>query len=162
MQTSDYVPRWNDGTRYGTPHAVWGPLQSIPINMPTNTVTFPVNEVLGFSASAKQMLTNYKPQMVAAGVDPTALITKLGTEHDTLAVENDKQEGLKTQLRDQTTVVETAKGKAYNDGSNACDMVITAFGRNSQQAQEATNLRKSVRPDTRQAAAKANKAKTTP
>jgi hypothetical protein len=108
------------------------------------------------------MLTNYKTQMVTAGVDPTNLITKLGTEHDDLAVENDKQESLKTQLRNQTAVVDAAKTLAYNDGSNACDMVITAFGRSSEQAQEAINLRKSVRPDTRQAAAKANKAKTTP
>ena len=129
--------------------------------MAITNVTFPVNEVLGFSASAKQMLTNYKTQMVAAGVDPTALITKLGTEHDSLTVENDKQEGFKTQLRNQTAVVDAAKSLAYADGSNACDMVITAFGRNSEQAQEAINLRKSVRPDTRQTAAKAAKAKTT-
>jgi uncharacterized protein (DUF1501 family) len=128
--------------------------------MDNNHVTYPVNEVLGFSVSAKQMLTNYKTQMVAAGVDPTNLITRLGTGHDTLAVENDKQENLKTQLRDQTTVVDAAKADAYADSSNACDMVITAFGRNSQQAQEAMNLRKSVRPDTRKSATPATKTTT--
>ena len=130
--------------------------------MAETKTTYPVNEVLGFSAGVKQMLTNYKTQMVAAGIDPTNLITRLGTDHDSLAVENDKQENLKTQEREQTKVVEAANTTAYTDGSNGCDMVITAFGRNSEQAQEAINLRKSVRPDTRAAAAKANKAKTTP
>jgi uncharacterized protein (DUF1501 family) len=125
-------------------------------------VSYPVNEVLGFGAGTRQMLTKYKTQMIAAGVDPTALITKLGTGGDTLSVENDKQEGLKTQLRDQTAVVNTANGSLYDDGSRGCDMVITAFGRGSEQEQEAINLRKSVRPDTRAATAKANKAKTTP
>jgi hypothetical protein len=130
--------------------------------MANTPVTFPVNEVLGFSSSAKQMLTNYKTQMTAAGVDPTVLITKLGTDHDSLVVENDKQEGLKTQLRDQTAVVEGVKADAYAEASNACDMVIAAFGKNSEQAAEATKLRKSVRPPTSSAAAKAAKAKTTP
>jgi hypothetical protein len=100
--------------------------------------------------------------MVAAGVDPTALIAKLGTDTDSLSQVNDKQEGLKTQEREQTTVVEGVKTTTYNDGSKACDMVITAFGRNSEEAQEAINLRKSVRPVSRSAAAKAAKAKTTP
>lgn len=159
---SDFVPRWNDGTRWNAPHAVWGPAKPPAQTMANTPVTFPVNEVLGFSASAKQMLTNYKTLMIAAGVDPTTLITKLGTEHDSLTVENDKQEGLKTQLRDQTIVVETAKADAYADGSKACDMVITAFGRNSSQAQEAVNLRKSVRPDTRSTASKTPKTKPTP
>jgi hypothetical protein len=127
--------------------------------MENTTVTFPVNEVLGFSVSAKQMLTNYKTQMVAAGVDPTNLITRLGTGHDSLALENDKQESLKTQLRDQTSTVDRAKADAYADSSKACDMIISAFGRISEQAQEATNLRKSVRPDTRKAANSAAKTK---
>lgn len=127
--------------------------------MDNTPVTFPVNEVLGFSASAKQMLTNYKTLMIAAGVDPTNLIGKLGTEHDSLTVENDKQEALKTQLRDQTAVVDRVKADVYADSSNACDMVITAFGRNSEQAREAVKLRKSVRPATRSSAAKAAKTK---
>lgn len=145
--------------RWGTPGARWGGTMEevmAAINqknrpMAAKNVTFPVNEVLGMCAGAQQMLTDYKTDMTAAGVDPTALITKLGTDHDTLAVENDKQENLKTQERAQTAVVENVKGQAYADASNACDMVIAAFGKTSPQAREAMNLRKSVRPDTRQA-----------
>jgi hypothetical protein len=95
------------------------------------------------------MLTKYKTQMIAAKVDPTDLIAKLDPEAKTLSAANDVQEGLKTQLKDQTQVVNAAALAAYTDCSNACDMVITAFGRGSSQAQEATNLRKNVRPSTR-------------
>jgi hypothetical protein len=157
---SDFVPRWNDGTKWNAPHAVWGPAKPPLKKMENTPVTYPVNEVLGLAASAKQMLTNYKTQMIAAKVDPTDLIALLGTDHDSLTVENDKQEGLKTQLRDQTTTVETVKADTYADASKACDMVITAFGRNSEQAQEAVNLRKSVRPSPHKTATAA--AKTTP
>jgi hypothetical protein len=109
-------------------------------------VTYPVNEVLGFSANVKQMLTTYSAQMIAAKVAPTDLIAKLGPDQTTLTEENNTQEGLKTQLRDQTPVVHAANTKAYNDASQGCDMVITAFGKRSAQAQEAINLRKAVRP----------------
>jgi hypothetical protein len=156
------VPKWNDGSRWGQKGLVWGPVKSVPVIVNDPTVTYPVNEVIGFGSGTKQMLTKYQTQMVAAGVDPTALIAKLGTDTDSLSQENDKQEGLKTQEREQTTVVEGVKTTTYNDGSKACDMVITAFGRNSEEAQEAINLRKSVRPVSRSAAAKAAKAKTTP
>jgi hypothetical protein len=122
-----------------------------PPRMAETKTTYPVNEVLGFASSAKDMLTTYKTQMTAAGVDPTALITKLGTDHTDLSAKNNVQEGFKTQLRDQTKLVEAANSLTYADCSRACDMIITAFGRNSEQAQEATNLRKSIRPVTRKA-----------
>ena len=47
---------------------------------------------------------------------------------------------------DGLTTVNAAAATAYGDASKGCDMVITAFGRGSAQAQEATNLRKGVRP----------------
>ena len=115
--------------------------------MATRTTTYPVNEVLGFCDGTKQMLETYKPDMIAAGVDPTALIAQLGPLHTTLNTENIKQEGIKTELRTQTEVVEAAKGDAYTTASRGIDMVISAFGRTSQQAKEAVALRKSVRPE---------------
>jgi hypothetical protein len=57
--------------------------------------------------------------------------------------------GVTLTLKDQTIVVDAANVAAYTDCSNACDMVITAFGRGSSQAQEAINLRKGVRPSPR-------------
>jgi hypothetical protein len=114
--------------------------------MNTSKVTYPANEVVGFCGSAGAMLTKYKGQMIAAKIDPTDLIAQLDPEAKAITAANDVQEGIKTQLKDATTAVNAAVATAYGDCSNACDMVITAFGRGSSQAQEATNLRKSVRP----------------
>jgi hypothetical protein len=54
--------------------------------------------------------------------------------------------------------VEASCDKAYSYASYVLDQVISAFGRNSEQAQEATNLRKKLHPAKTSAAAKAAKA----
>jgi hypothetical protein len=125
-------------------------------------VSFSVEEVLGFCQGTTDMVKGYKTQMVAKGIDPTAQLTLLGTAQTSLSAENVVQEGLKTQLRDQTTVVEASRNKAYTAASNLCDQVVTAFGKTSEQAQEAVNLRKKLRPARSAAAAAkaAQKAKT--
>jgi hypothetical protein len=84
--------------------------------------------------------------MTAKGIDPTAMLAALEPAHTDLSAKNVVQEGLKTQLRDQTPVVEAARDKAYTIASNLCDQVITAFGKTSEQAKEAVNLRKKLRP----------------
>ncbi len=114
--------------------------------MSTSKVTYPANEVVGFCASTAAMLTKYKAQMITAKVDPTDIIAKLPVESKAVSDANDVQEGIKTQLKDATKAVNAAAATAYGDASKGCDMVITAFGRGSAQAQEATNLRKGVRP----------------
>ena len=114
--------------------------------MPETKVTYVVEDVLGFCQSVKAMASTYKTEMIAAGVDPTAALTQLDTAHSSLNAENAVQENLKTQLRNQTPVVESARNVAYGTASNVCDMVLTAFGRTSEQAKEATNLRKGLRP----------------
>ena len=106
--------------------------------------TYPVEAVLGFCKSTKAMVNTYKTAMTAAGVDPTAMLAVLDPAVTSLNTENATQESIKTQLRNQTPVVEAARDKAYSVASNLCDQVITAFGRTSEQAQEATNLRKKL------------------
>ncbi len=146
---STFVPKWNDGTKWNTPGAVWGPKKAPIKTMSTSKVTYPAHEVIGFCGTSAAMLTKYKTQMIAAKIDPTGLIAKLDPDSKAISAANDLQEGLKTQLREATIAVNDAVAAAYSDCSNACDMVITAFGRGSSQAQEATNLRKSVRPSPR-------------
>ena len=85
--------------------------------------------------------------MILKDEDPTIRIASLTSIADQLEVENAKQEKMKTDLRAQTALVESLKGKGYNVASGGCDKVIVAFGRGSQQAKEATNLRKSLRTD---------------
>jgi hypothetical protein len=143
---STFVPRWGDGTTWGAKNAVWGPAKAPAPKMSDKKVTYPVNEVVGFCATSAAMLTKYKTQMIAAKVDPTDLIAKLPVESKAMSDANDVQEGIKTQLKDATKAVNAAVATAYDDCSKACDMVITAFGRGSSQAQEAINLRKGVRP----------------
>ena len=111
-----------------------------------NTTSYPVNEVLGFGDGTKEMLTNLKTDMITKGVDPTALISLLGPGHADLTTQNIKQEGMKTALKVQTEITDTSKGSLYTLSSQGIDMIISAYGRTSQKAKEATALRKSVRP----------------
>lgn len=143
---STFVPRWGDGTTWGAKNAVWGPAKAPAPKMSDKKVTYPANEVVGFCASTAAMLTKYKTQMIAAKVDPTDLIAKLDPDGKAITAANDVQEGIKTQLKDATKAVNAVVATGYNDSSKGCDMVITAFGRGSSQAQEAINLRKGVRP----------------
>lgn len=159
---STFVPSWGDGTKWGAKNAVWGPKKAPVKTMNTSKVTYPVNEVVGFCAATGAMLTKYKAQMIAAKVDPTDLIARLPVKSQAMTDANDVQEGIKTQLKDATTDVQNTVSSAYSDCSNGCDMVITAFGRGSSQAQEATNLRKSVRPAAHHETTTPAPAKTTP
>lgn len=136
------------------PLAVWdGPyLWDEEININTNTtmadikVNYAVEDVLGFSNSTKDMVNTYKTQMIANGIDPTTGLTALDTAQTDLSAQNAVQENLKTQLRDQTVIVDAARDKDYTLASNLCDQIIAAFGKTSEQAQEATNLRKKLHP----------------
>lgn len=139
------------------PH-LWDEEINSNTTMPDSKVNYPVADVLGFAQSTQDMTTNYKTQMVAAGIDPTTTLAKLAAAQTDLSAQNDVQEKLKTQLREQTAVVEAARDKTYTLASNLCDQVISAFGRASERATEATNLRKKLHPKTLSAAAKAAKA----
>jgi hypothetical protein len=141
------TPNYDDPqVHYDDPQVHYDVSTPSPIKMSSKKTTYPVNEVLGFMSGSQQMLTTKKTEMIAKGVDPTALIASLGTKHTSLNNENITQESLKTQLRNQTTVVENEKADGYDLASRACDMIISAYGRTSEAAVEATNMRKSVRP----------------
>lgn len=143
--------RWDTpGLRWDDPRLHWdGFMPEVPTPMPQSKVTYAVEEVLGFCTSVKAMLNTYKTDMIAAGVDPTTLLAQVDTQLTDLNTKNAAQENLKTQLRDQTALTDTAKNTAYTTGSKGCDLLISAFGRTSAQAREATNLRKGLRPQSR-------------
>lgn len=138
---------WSKAWCWNAPGLGWNGLapETKPV-MPEIKVTYPVEEVLGFCQSVTAMVNTYKTEMIAAGVDPTAGLAALDPAVTTLNAQNAVQENIKTQLRNQTPVVEAARNEAYGKASNLCDLLISAFGRTSQQAKEATNLRKSLRP----------------
>jgi hypothetical protein len=144
-QPFTWSPQWSWNS--STPGLVWnGLIPATKTPMAETKVNYPVEEVLGFCQSTKAMVNTYKTEMIAAGVDPTAQLAKLDPSVTKLNAENAVQENIKTQLRNQTPVVEAARNDAYGIASNLCDMVLTAFGRTSEQAREAMRLRKSLRP----------------
>jgi hypothetical protein len=114
--------------------------------------TLPVTDAIGFAQRTKEMLVNYQADMVAKGSDPAARLTRLDAQTNTLNVEDQKQEALKTSLAQQTVIVTTAKDALVREASSGCDLVIATFGRNSAQAKEATRLRNSVSTTARRAA----------
>lgn len=131
---------------YGDPTVLYAPAGSAPRpNMAESKNTYSVESVLGFGSSVMAMLSTNKTVMTAKDEDPTARIARLGPLGEQLTVENAKQEKMKTDLREQTTTVERLKGEYYSLASGGCDKVLVAFGRGSEQAKEATNLRKKLR-----------------
>lgn len=83
--------------------------------------------------------------MSANGVDATAMIAQLAANNNDLAAKHSAQVILKTQLKEQTALVEEAKALAYANASQACDRVISAFGRTANESKEAIHLRKALR-----------------
>ena len=120
--------------------------------------TLPVTDALGYAQQAKQLVTNYKTDMTAKGFDPTARMAQLDTLAASLSAEDEKQEAMKTSLRQQTDLVISIKDKLVKEASAACDTILAAYGRGTDQAKEATRLRNSVSTVTHRAA----KTKTTP
>lgn len=116
------------------------------MEIPITNVTYPVPEVIGFCQDTVELVNTYKTKMVANGNDPTAALALLAPAQTDLATQNGIEQGIKTQLRTQTPITEASRDKAYSYSSYLVDQVVSAFGRNSEIAQEAINLRKKLRP----------------
>jgi len=106
--------------------------------------TIPVDAALGYAQQAAALLTNYKTAMIAKGVDPTASIADLTAKAASLTTKNENQEATKTLLRQQTEDVNATKDDLEKVASAACDMILAAYGRTSEEAKEATRLRNSI------------------
>lgn len=145
-------PRYNDGSHYNDPRNRYDDPQPLPTTMADKPVTYPVTEVLGFCDAVAALLTTHKTEMIADGVDPTALMAAIATKRDTLNTQNTAQEALKTQLKNQTAVVDAANSDAYHTASKGCDQVIAAYGNTATASTEARNLRKGLQHKSRTAA----------
>ncbi len=156
VQTGDPMDEdvicFDDGWCWDDPRLTWdGPApKTVPAvsNMDTRN-TYSVETVLGFATSTKTLLTTNKPAMILKNEDPSARIAEIPPLVEELTEQNGVQEKMKTDLRDQTALVERLKAELYNVCSSGCDKVITAFGRPSEQAKEATNLRKGLKTEKR-------------
>jgi hypothetical protein len=106
--------------------------------------TIPVDDIAGTAQQCKQLLTRYKADMVAKGVDPSTLLDKLEADCAAMVTTDQTQEQTKTALREQTTTLQASKGQTYATLACGIDMVIAAFGRTSERGKEATRLRRQL------------------
>lgn len=142
--------RWDSGYNWDDPRLTWdGMAPEESLTMPESKNTYSVETVLGFSTSVKSLLNTNKTAMIAKDEDPTARMTSIDTTAQSLTAENATQEKMKTDLREQTAKVEQLKAQLYSLSSAGCDKVLACFGRTSEQAKEATNLRKSLKTERR-------------
>ena len=143
------APHYNDGVSRFDSGLHYDVADPPPLTMATKKVTYPVTEIMGFCDAVVAMLNEHKTAMIAEDVDPTDLITAIGTEKTSLNTVNTQQEAAKTVLRTKTIAVDAAKITAYNKASKGCDQLIAAFGRTSEEAKEAINLRKGLKHESR-------------
>jgi hypothetical protein len=106
--------------------------------------TIPVDELDGVAGQMKEMVTGYKTDMTAKGVDPTALLAAVDGKRSSMNAKNQEQEAARTLWKQRTEELGPLKDDVYAAISMGCDMVITAFGRTSPRGQEATRLRKQL------------------
>lgn len=144
------MPNWDDpnGPLWDSQEPFWDVQQPTPTRRKSMS-TAPVDDVLGYAQQAREMLNTYKVEMTAKGYDPTILMATLATKTGTLTTKNQEQEAMKTSLRTLTTEVDGIKDEAERAASSACDTILAAFGRGSEQGTEATRLRSSIAPRAR-------------
>ena len=116
---------------------------------------YPEQVTAGFMLEVADYLEKYQTDLIAKKLDPTDDITALRLNAAELTKQNGVQEGLKTQLKDQTTKVTTLNGGGYDAASTALDSAVGKLGKKTTQGQEGSDLRTKLR-------GKESKAKTKP
>jgi len=144
------MPNWDDpnGPLWDSQEPFWDVEEPKPTRR-KHMSTAPVDDVIGYAQQAREMLNTYKTGMTAKGFDPTTQMANLATKTNSLVGKNQEQEAMKTSLRTLTTEVEGIKDEAERAASSACDTILAAFGRGSEQGKEATRLRSSIAPRAR-------------
>ena len=100
-----------------------------------------IDDVIGFAKELTAFLNKYKTQLIAKGYDPTTIIGEINTDATTLANENATQESLKTQLKNQTVVVETKRDGLYAKISSTLDVGIGLLGKTTPEGKEGQQIR---------------------
>ena len=106
---------------------------------------YPVVTTTGFMLGVADYLEKYKTQLIAKKLDPTDDIAALRADAATLTAQNGVQEGLKTQLKDQTAVVSGLNNNGYGSASTLLDSAVGKIGKTTAQGQEGSDLRANLR-----------------
>jgi len=104
-----------------------------------------IDDVIGFAQEVRAFLNKYKTQLIAKGYDPTAIIAEINTDAESLATENATQESLKTQLKNQTIVVETKRDNLYNKISTTLEAAVGLLGKTTPEGKEGLLIRSTLR-----------------
>lgn len=104
-----------------------------------------IDDVIGFAKELVAFLNKYKTQLIAKGYDPTAIIAEINSDAENLATENATQESLKTQLKNQTVVVETKRDALYNKISTTLDAAAGLLGKTTPEGKEGLAIRARLR-----------------
>jgi len=104
----------------------------------------PIDDVIGFAQQVRAFLNKYKTQWIAKGYDPTTIIADINSDAEDLATENATQESLKTQLKNQTVVVETKRDALYNKISTTLDAAAGLLGKTTAEGKEGLAIRASL------------------
>ena len=108
-------------------------------------VSYPVTTTTGFMLAVADYLDKYKVQLIAKKLDPTDDIAKLRDDAAELTRQNGVQEGLKTDLKNQTATVEQLNGDGYGDASTMLDSAIGKIGKTTTEGKQGAELRVQLR-----------------
>jgi hypothetical protein len=105
----------------------------------------PIDDVIGFGAQTRAYLNTYQAALVAKTFDPTAVIAAILADEADLATANQTQESLKTQRKNQTSVVDAKKNDLFTKTSTTLDAAVGFMGKTTNEGIEGLRLRSTLR-----------------
>jgi hypothetical protein len=102
----------------------------------------PLNEITGAADILVTMLNGLKADMIVKKRDPSDIIDGLTAKKPGLVEKDRQQEDAKQALAVKTSEYVGLRADFYSTFSQGCDLIITAYGRGSANAKEATRIRR--------------------
>lgn len=128
---------YNSGVRYTSSATGAGKQRS--------TMKIPSADLIGFTTQVKEFLNKYKAPLIAKNYDPTNDMADLGTKCGTFSTEDQKQESMKTDLKNQTNLVNGLGNDLYDLTSSTLDAAIGKLGKTTPEGKEGARIRSNLR-----------------
>ena len=137
---------YNTGVLYGSgaTYAGGGPQKE----RKNKTMPLPSDSLIGFATQVKEFLAKYKTELTAKNYDPTNDIASLMADCGTFATEDQKQESIKTDLKNQTEKVNGLGGDLYDMTSSTLDAAVGKLGKTTAEGKEGQKIRSNLRGKT--------------
>ena len=105
---------------------------------------YPNEKLTGAGNQLKTLPTGRKTAMITKKLDPSDIIDGIESGGPAIDTQDRVQEDAKMKWQAETTTLNGLKNDYYSTFSRGVDMVITAYGRGSLEAKEATRIRKEL------------------